>query len=339
MPRRTLAPRRLLAAAALAAGLLIACRRPAPELPEVRLFASADLPGEVARDAAARAGVARVTLVPAPDGAEVAWVSDPVAALALGSRLVPGSAPPPAGVEPRWIDPGGRFAPVAARARVLLTSPSASIPLEPANLRDLADPRLRGRVALAHPARGAGPVTIAALTVAYGPPSAERFLRLLAENEPRVVASDAEVRAAVASGAAAVGLAGSVDGAAGAASAHALKVVYPDQIGRGAVVLPTAVAVLAPGQGGAASSGAARLAAWMAGADAERVLVARVPGLLPLRPDVPVPVGVEPAGNLTTLALDWDRLAATAARIGPELERWPEGEERAPGAAATGEGR
>lgn len=318
-------PPRILAAAVVATALLAACRRSAPELPEVRLFASADLPAEVARDAAARLGVARVTVVSGPDGAEVAWVSDPVAALALGARLSPGSAPVPAGVEARWTDPGGRFAPVAARARVLLISPAAGLPLEPASLRDLADPRLRGRIALVHPARGAGPVMLAALTITYGEESARRFLRVLAANGPRVVASDAEVRAAVASGAVAVGLAGSVDGAAGAASAHALRIVYPDQAGRGAVVLPTAVAVLTPSSGGAATEGAARLAAWLAGPEAERVLVARVPGLLPLRSDVPVPVGVEPAGNLASLTLDWDRLAAETARLVPILERWPEG--------------
>jgi iron(III) transport system substrate-binding protein len=317
--------RRILAAAALAAVLLAGCRRPAPELPEVRLFTSPDLPGEVVRDAARRAGVARVSLVGGPEAAEVVWASDPVAALALGARLLPGTAPPPAGVAARWRDPRGRFAPVAARARVLLLAPAAGLPLAPANLRDLADPRLRGRIAVAHPARGAGPVTLAALSLTYGEASAGRFLRLLAANAPRVVEADAEVRRAVSSGAAVAGLAGSIDGAAGAASAHALEVVYPDQGGRGAVVLPTAVALLSRPDhaSGPPSAGASQLAAWLAGPEAERLLVARAPGLLPLRADVPVPVGVEPVANLRALALDWDRLAAEVERLTPALARWP----------------
>lgn len=315
-------PAAALAALALLAGA--ACRSPGPDLPEVRLHASPDLPAEVVRDLAARYGVARVVLVPRAEDAEVAWASDPVAVLGLAERLVPGSvAADPATA--RFADPRGRFAPVAARARVLLVSRAAPLPVDPANLRDLADPRLRGRIALAHPARGAGPVTCAALAVVYGEASLGRFLGLVARNAPVVVASDAEVRAAVASGRAAVGLAGSVDGAAGAASAAALRAVYPDQGGRGAVVLPTAVAALAPAGGGAPPPAAARLVAWLSGPEAERVLVARAPGLLPLRPEVPVPVGVEPAGNLRVLALDWDRLAAEASRLAPRLERWPDG--------------
>jgi hypothetical protein len=131
--------------------------------------------------------------------------------------------------------------------------------------------------------------------LAYGEESAGRFLSLVARNGPQLAGSDAEVRARVSSGEAAFGLASSIEGAAAAASAAPLDVVYPDQVGSGAIALPTAVALL-----GGASDGARAVAAWLAGPDAERILVARIPGLLPLRPEVPIPVGVEPAGNLVT---------------------------------------
>jgi iron(III) transport system substrate-binding protein len=223
-------------------------------------------------------------------------------------------------VPPRWTDPRGRFLPLGARAHVLLVSPRARAPVEPENLRDLADARVRGRVALVPLGRAGGPALVAALVLAYGEASTGRFLRLLAQNAPLLVEREDEVRVRLATGAADVGLATSLEGAAGAASAAALGVVYPDQGGSGAVVLPTAVA-LRPGAG----EGARRLAAWLATADAERLLVARVPGILPLRPDVPVPVGVEPAGNLVALPLSWDALAAQAALERARLERWPEG--------------
>ncbi|BDG03873.1 ABC transporter substrate-binding protein [Anaeromyxobacter oryzae] len=313
--------------AALACALAAGCARSAPALPEVKVHVAPDLPADVLRDAAARFGIARVTLVARAEDAEVVWASDPAALLALESRLVPGSAPDSAGVDARFGDPARRFVPVGARARVLLLA-RGPLPEQPRSYRDLADRRLRGRIVLAHPGRGAGPVTVAALALTYGEPSARRLLRLLARNEPLVVGSDAEVRVAVATGRAGVGLAGSQDGAAGAASAAALQVVYPDQGGRGAVVLPTAAAALA-----GAGPGAAALLAWLASERAEAVLVARAPGLLPLRGGVPVPVGVEPATNLVALPLDWEALADEVQRLRSSLERWPEGFEDAPGVA------
>ena len=296
------------------------CPRRAPEPEAVRVFVSPDLPAAVLSETAERFGVARAVLVASAAEAEVAWLSDPTEALALGDRLAAGGAPDPQDVDARWKDPRGRFAPLGARARVLLVSPAARLPFAPANLRDLVDPRLAGRQALVPLGRGAGPVTVAALSLAYGEASAARFVDLLARGRPQLVASDGEVRARIAAGRADVGLAGSAVGAAGAASAAALAVVYPDQAGRGAVVLPTAVALLA-----GAGDAAGRLAAWLAGPDFERVAVARLPGLLPLREGVPVPVGVEPAPHLRSLPIDWDRLAEAERRLQAALAGWPEG--------------
>ncbi|ABS24528.1 ABC transporter substrate-binding protein [Anaeromyxobacter sp. Fw109-5] len=310
--------RRVLAVLPLA--LALACSRPARTLPEVKVHVASDLPAEVLADVAARFGVAKVVPVAAAADAELAWVGDPAQALALGERLVAGSAPAAEDVPARWRDPKRRFAPLGARARVLLVSPAARLPFSPSNLRDLADPRARGRISVVPFGRGAGPVTIAALVLAYGGESAGRFLSLVARNEPQLADADAEVRARVASGQATFGLAGSLEGAAAAASATPLEVVYPDQLGSGAVALPTAVALL-----GGASDAARALAAWLAGPDAERVLVARIPGLLPLRAEVPVPVGVEPAGNIVSLPFDWDALAAETGKQRARLERWPEG--------------
>jgi iron(III) transport system substrate-binding protein len=306
----------LVAALALAAG----CSRRESAPPEVRVHVPPDLPGAVLADVALRFRVAKVVLVPRPEEAELAWLGDPSEALALGALLRPGSAPPADDVAPRWRDPRRRFAPLAARARVLLVSPAAGLPFTPSNLRDVADPRARGRVALVPFGEGAGPATVAALALAYGAASTDRFLALVARNDPQLVADDGAVRARVASGEAAFGIAGSLEGAQTAASARPLDVVYPDQVGSGAILLPTAVALLA-----GAGEGARSLAAWLAGRDAERVFVARIPGLLPLRAEVPVPPGVEPAGNLVSLPADWDALAAETRRQRERLRGWPEG--------------
>ena len=312
-----MAPVLKLTLAALA--LASACAREAPP-PEVRVLVSADLPAGALAGVAGWARRARVVPAARPDDAELAWLDDPTQALALGDRAAPGSAPAADGVPAVFLDPRGRFAPLGAQARVLLVRPAARLPFEPTSLRHVGDPHLRGRVALAPLGTGHGPVTLAALTLAYGPPAVDRLAGRLADNAPILCASDAAVRARVASGEADVGLVGSPEAAESAASAARMRVVWPDQSGRGAVVLPTALVVL-PGAGPAARS----LAAWLVGPEGERLVVGRVPGLLPLRPGVPVPPGVEPAGNLRVLPLDWDALSVETRSRSERLARWPEG--------------
>jgi iron(III) transport system substrate-binding protein len=306
-------------AAALA---LLACKAgpPPPPAPEVALHATVGrAAAEVLAGAAAARGVARVRLVATPGEAEVLWLGEPTEVLDLGALVEAETAPAVADVAPRFRDPRARFAPLCARARVLLRAPGAPPPFEIRNLRDLADPRLAGRVAVPPLASGPTATALAALRLTYGEGSLRRFLDLLARNGPRRAAGEGEVLALVARGEAALGLAGSEEGAAAALGASGVEVVFPDQEGRGAVVLPTAVALAARAVG---REPARALAAFLVGADAERLLTARVPGFMPLRPEVPVPAGVRPAAHLASIALDWDALAAERRGILPQLAAW-----------------
>jgi ABC-type Fe3+ transport system substrate-binding protein len=99
-------------------------------------------------------------------------------------------------------------------------------------------------------------------------------------------------------------------------SVSALEVIYPDQAGFGTLVFPTAAAVL---QRGVENPAVHALADWLAGSDAEQLLVARTPGLMPLRVDVPLPPGVRSARDLRSPPIDWDRLAEADKRLTPQL--------------------
>jgi iron(III) transport system substrate-binding protein len=265
--------------------------------------------------------IARVVLVPDVEGADLAWFEDPVQALRHAPLLIPGSAPDERGVDARWKDPRGRFFPVGAHARVFVVSPKGALPLLPRHLRDLADPRLAGLQAVVPLGRGEGPVTFAALALLSSEEAALRLARAIAAQRPHLAGDEDAVRSMVASGRAGFGLAGSEDGAAGAVSAAGLEVVYPDQGGFGTLVFPTAAAILARG---AASPAALALADWLSGPDAEQLLVARAPGLMPLRSDVPLPLGVKSAREVRSPVLDWDALAEMDRRLTPHLGRWPE---------------
>ena len=293
-----------------------ACSAGAP-LPEVKVHASVS---PVAARALVTLSVnrrlARVVLVEDPAQADLAWFGDPVLALRQSRLLVPGSAPDAPGVAGRWKDPARRFFPVGARARVLLVDPRVTLPVQPRRLRDLADPRLAGFQAIAAPDRGEGPATFAALAVLSSDEAALGLLRAIAAQRPQVAEDGPGVQSLLSSGKAAFGLAGSEQAAAGAVSVAALEVVYPDQAGFGTLVFPTAAAVL---QRGVENPVVHALAEWLAGSDAEQLLVARTPGLMPLRVEVPLPPGVRSARDLRSPPIDWDRLAEADKRLTPHL--------------------
>ena len=311
-----------LVAALCSAAALAACLPAGGSLPEVRVHASVSpLAAEALAVLAQNRRVARVVLVADPAAAEVGWFGDPTEALAAAPLLVPGSAPPQPEVAARWRDARGRFFPLCARARVLLVNPHAGLPLAPRHLRDLAHPRLAGMQALVPFGREEGPLTAAALSLVFGEAATRQLLDAIARERPQLFANEAAVQAAVASGRAGFGLAGSEQGAAGAVSAAALEVVYPDEGGVGALVFPTAAGILVRGRG---SEGARRLVQWMASADAEELMAARAPGCMPLRRGVPLPYGVRSAADVASPALDWEALAAARQKFLPLLSRWPE---------------
>ncbi len=300
-------------AVALAA---LACSAGAP-LPEVRVHASVS---PVAAQALVTLSVnrrlARVVLVDDPAEADLAWFGDPVQALRHVRLLVPGSAPDASGVAARWKDPSRRVFPVGARARIFVVGPSASLPVQPRTLRDLADPRLAGQQALSRPDQGEGPATFAALALLSSDDAALGLARAIAGQRAQVAPDGPGVQALVSSGKAAFGLAGSEQGAAGAVSVAALEVIYPDQSGFGTLVFPTAAAVM---QRGVEKPAVHALAEWLSGSDAEQLLVARTPGLMPLRVEVPVPPGVRSARDLRSPVLDWEKLSEAEKRITPQL--------------------
>lgn len=297
----------------LAVGLAAGCSRPPPVGVEpVRLHVAPGLPGALVAELAAGFEIAKPVLVDTAEEAEVAWLADPVAALALGERAVPGSAPEQPRIPEEYVDPRRRFAPVGGIARVIVTRDGEGF--QPDELRDLADPRVRGRVALTPLGRGGGPMLVAALELAYGERGTRGWLRQLAANAPILLDDDAAVAARVASGGADYGLVGSLAGGA----EPGLRLVFPDQGAKGCLVTPTALVIL-PGAGPAAR----KFGAWLAGPIAEEVLAQRIVGLLPLREKALAHARVVPAWRLEALTVDWSRMAERTPLWAERLRGWP----------------
>jgi iron(III) transport system substrate-binding protein len=308
---------RAVATVALTLAALSGCRRAPPVRVEpVRLYVAPGLPGAVAAELARGFQIADPALVDRIGDAEVAWLRDPTEALALGGAAAPGAAPEQPGVPDAFLDVQRRFAPVGAVARVIVSAAKGAGAFAPDELRELADPRVRGEVAIPRLDRRDGALLVAALELAYGERGTLGWLGQLASNDPILAEDDADVVARVVAGTARFGLTDSL--AAGAAPREALRITFTDQAGKGCVAIPTALVVLPR-----ASPAARKLSAWLAGPVGERVLVDRVPGLLPLRAQATAPPGIVPLWQLATLSLDWSALASRAPVWEARLHSWP----------------
>jgi iron(III) transport system substrate-binding protein len=320
--------------------LAAACSKQAgpPPPPEVRL--ATDLPAPVIdtalrliaqsggpraeRVAGFRAGAeALARRAPAGEPGDLRWDSEPYGAIAAARRgeLLPAPAAA-SDVPPLWGDPGGTWVAVGGRAVVLLVASDllGDHPV-PANYGALAQPWLKGKVALAAPTGGASLAHFAALYQAWGEARMQAWMKQLQANGLQVLDSDDAVRQAVVSGKAIAGLLSSDEAAKAAASAARVSVEYPNQRSIGTFVWPTALSRL---KGARNAQAAAQLAERLASRDIEQLLVARVPGYLPLRAGIPVPPSVTSAANLVVVSVDPARIVAEIERRKAELAAWAE---------------
>jgi iron(III) transport system substrate-binding protein len=283
----------------------------------VRLYAAPGLPGALVADLARRFGIAEPRLVDRVEEAEVAWLRDPTDAIALGALAAPGSAPEQPGLPDKFTDPSRRFAPIGAIAQVLVVSARSAGRDVPESLRDLGEPPVRGRLALARLDRGDGPLLVAALELGHGERGVQGWLDRLAANRPLLVEREEEVVARVEAGEVPFGLVDSLT-AGSAVGRGAVRVAFTDQKGKGCIAIPTALVVL-PGAGASAR----RLSAWLVGPVAEKVLAERVIGLLPLREGATAPDGMLPMWQTAAFALDWNALAKGETAWSAKLAGWP----------------
>jgi iron(III) transport system substrate-binding protein len=252
--------------------------------------------------------------------ADVFWSNDPVRPFLLAGRglVAPYSSPVASGIPAEFRAPDGTWTGFAARARVLLVN-TARVPADarPRSVRDLADSRWKGRVAMANPLFGTTTMHVAAWFVAWGEQEAVRFLDALKANGVRVAGSNGDVKRLVASGEVAFGIVDTDDAHEAVAAGAPVEVVFPDQDGPGTLVMPTTVVVL---RGSPNPDGAHRLIDFLLGADVERRMAGSAH--MPLRDGVPVPSGVLPLSAVKAMPVDYERVAAQMERIQPFLRQW-----------------
>jgi len=254
-------------------------------------------------------------------GGDVRWDAEPYGAIAAARQgdLIP-MLPIGNDVPPLWRDRDGLWIAVGGRAVVLLiaTDLLENHPV-PNYYAALTQPWLKGKVAIAAPTGGSSLPNFAALFRAWGEARTQSWMTQLRANAVQVLESDGDVRQAVVTGKAVVGMLASDEAAKAAASAAHVDIQYPNQASIGTFVWPTAVSRPKNPPHPAASG---RLAARLASLDVEQLLVARVPGYLPLRTGIPVPPGVTSAANLRVVSVEPAVIVEEITRRKAELAEW-----------------
>jgi iron(III) transport system substrate-binding protein len=253
--------------------------------------------------------------------ADVFWSNDPVRPFLLLKRglLEPYVSPAAAGLPQAFRAADGAWTGVAARARVLLVNRSG-LPggPRPRGIRDLADPRWKGKVAIANPLFGTTTMHVAALSVVWGEQATRAFLESLKANDVRIASSNGEVKRLVVSGEVAFGLTDTDDANEALKEGATVEVVYPDEDDLGTLVMPTSVALI---RGGPHADEARRLVDFLLSIETEKRLAAEA-AHMPLRPGVPTPPGVRRLDEVRAMRVDFSKVADEMERMQPWLRQW-----------------
>jgi iron(III) transport system substrate-binding protein len=243
--------------------------------------------------------------------ADVFWSGDPIRAAILKAKGVSTaySSPAAAGLPAAFSDPDHHWTCFSARARVIIYNTDLVAKENvPTSIRDLADPRFRGRACIANPLFGTTSMHMAALFQVMGDQQAKEFLQSLVDNEVKILSSNGEVRRRVANGEFAIGLTDTDDVHVAMTEGKPVNFIYPDADGLGTLVVPNAVALIANGPN---SQEGRRLIDYLLRPETEAELARGEAAQMPLRADVELPEGFRfrSVSGLNTMAVDYGKLA------------------------------
>ena len=143
--------------------------------------------------------------------------------------LLAAYAPSPAGDYPDpFQDPNHEWHGFAARARILIVNTRLDRADYPTSIRDLADPRWKGRVGIAKPLFGTTATHAAVLFHQWDQETAESFFSAVKENA-KVMSGNKQVALAVARGQLDWGITDTDDAMIEKEKGMPIEIVYPDQ--------------------------------------------------------------------------------------------------------------
>jgi iron(III) transport system substrate-binding protein len=253
--------------------------------------------------------------------ADVFWSGDPVRPFVLVERgfVQPYASPEAVALPTTLRAADGTWTGFAARARVLLVN-NELVPESdtPRSIRDLTNPRWKGKAAIANPLFGTTTMHVAALFSTWGDEATKAFLNDLRSNGVRMASSNGEVKRWVTAGEVAFGLTDTDDAHEAIRGGALVRVVYPDADAGGTLIMPTVAVVI---KGGPHLENGKKLVDCLLSADVERQM-AETAAHMPLRANVPTPAAVRPLSEIRAMPVDYATVAQTMERIQPWLREW-----------------
>jgi len=238
--------------------------------------------------------------------ADVFWSGEPFYTVRLAKEGLFDTWKPPSAPGTGDLKATGRFwAAFAMRARVIGYHTGRVKPDEaPERIEDLLDPKWKGRLVMASPEAGTTGGHVAALFVIYGKEGAEQILKGLKANEVRLVDGNSVAVRMVGTGQADVCLVDSDDVYAAQRNQWPVAMKYCLHDGRGALVIPNAVALV---KGGPHPEAARQLLDYLKGPAVEKKLAESDAHNTPLNPKVAAEFPAYAIPN--RLPIDYDKVA------------------------------
>jgi iron(III) transport system substrate-binding protein len=198
----------------------------------------------------------------------------------------------------------------AARARILIVN-TKLVPEDqrPKSIYDLADPKWKGKVAIARPVAGTTATHAACLFAALGEETAKDFFRSLRANDVQILGGNKQVAQSCAAGQIAFGLTDTDDAIIEIERASPLAIVYPDRQPDqlGTLFIPNTLAII---RGCPHPDAARALVDFLLAAPVEAQLARGPSAQIPLNPKVDIESRVETTKTVKAMAVDF----AAAAR-------------------------
>jgi iron(III) transport system substrate-binding protein len=244
--------------------------------------------------------------------ADVFWSSDTSRAVALIDQGIAATFTPESArdIPSRYKDPEGKWTGFAARIRVLLYNTEKVKAAEaPKSIGDLAEPRWKGRVAVANPHFGTMSFHAAALFVKWGDARATEFFRRLHDNGVVIAAGNSDVKDRVSDGRVDVGLMDEDDAVVAVREKKPVAIAILDQEGADALGTPLMPNVAVLVQGAPHADAGKRFIEFLVSAHAEKTLAESDAAQYPLHPGVAGPALLPSLDRIRAIEVDYLEVA------------------------------